>query len=103
MLKRRRRAVGRSMTPLPALRRQSRRRRGRQSAIAATVAREFVSRGSDADFHFSNSLCRAAFALAFLSGLLQPAFAVPGGNCGAVDRLTVALRFAQVLFPELKG
>jgi hypothetical protein len=52
---------------------------------------------------FQIRFVRAAFALAFLSGLLQPAFAVPGGNCGAVDRLTVALRFAQVLFPELKG
>jgi len=52
---------------------------------------------------FQIRFVRAAFALAFLSGLLQPAFAVPGGNCGAVDRLTVALRFAQVLFPELKA
>jgi len=38
-----------------------------------------------------------------LSGLLQPVFAVPGSSCGSVDRLTVALRFAEALYPELKG
>jgi hypothetical protein len=45
----------------------------------------------------------AALALASLLGVLQPAFAVPGESCGSVDRLTVALGFAQVIFPELKG
>jgi len=44
----------------------------------------------------------AAVALVTLSGLLQPAMAAPGGGCGSVDRLTVALRFAQILYPELK-
>jgi len=44
----------------------------------------------------------AAVALVSLTGLLQAASAAPSGSCGSVDRLTVALRFAQVLFPELK-
>jgi hypothetical protein len=44
----------------------------------------------------------AAVALVSLSGLLQAALAAPSGSCGSVDRLTVALRFAQVLFPELE-
>jgi hypothetical protein len=46
---------------------------------------------------------QAALALVSLPGFLQSAFAVPRGNCGAADRLTVALRLAQVLFPEMKG
>jgi hypothetical protein len=54
----------------------------------------------------SNSLIRtllAAVALVSLSGILQSAPTVTGSNCGAVDRLTIALRFAQILYPELKG
>jgi hypothetical protein len=39
----------------------------------------------------------AALALVSLLSLLQPAFAVPGESCGSVDRLTVALRFVQVM------
>jgi hypothetical protein len=45
----------------------------------------------------------AALAFVSLLGLLQPAFAAPGESCGSVDRLIVALRFAQAVFPELKG
>jgi hypothetical protein len=45
----------------------------------------------------------AAVVLVFLSGLLQPAVAATESSCGSVERLIVALRFAQVLFPELKG
>ena len=45
----------------------------------------------------------AGLALASVLGLLQPALAVPGESCGSVDRLIVALRFAQAVFPELKG
>src|SRR5271156_2461043 len=55
------------------------------------------------NFIFRLCFLRAALALVFLSGLPQSAFAVPGVNCGAADRLTVSLRLAQVLFPELKG
>lgn len=46
---------------------------------------------------------RATIALVLLSSCLQPAFAATGGSCGAADRLIVALRFAQGLFPELKA
>src|SRR5579862_5116727 len=67
------------------------------------VALEFISRSTMPSSIFKIPFLRAAFALVSLSGSLQSAFAVPGGNCGAADRLTVALHFAQVLFPELKG
>jgi hypothetical protein len=45
----------------------------------------------------------AAVALVSLPGLLQAAFGVPVSGCGSVDRVIVALRFVQALFPELKG
>jgi len=41
--------------------------------------------------------------LAFTSALLVPNAAVGADNCGSLERLTVALRFAQVVYPELKG
>jgi hypothetical protein len=50
--------------------------------------------------------CRAllvALVLLPLSGSPQHAIAATDESCGSVDRLAIALRIAQVLFPELKG
>jgi hypothetical protein len=72
------------------------------------AAREFTSREPTMPTMRTSifQICSilAAVVLVSLSGLLQPAFALPSSSsCDAVDRLTIALRFAQVLFPELKG
>lgn len=41
-------------------------------------------------------------AFAILSGMIQSASAVPADSCGSLDRLKVALTFAQVMYPDLK-
>jgi hypothetical protein len=41
--------------------------------------------------------------LALTSALLVPNVAVCADSCGSLERLTVALRFAQAVYPELKG
>jgi hypothetical protein len=46
---------------------------------------------------------RATLVLVLLSGLLQPAIVAADDSCGSVSRLIISLRFAQVLYPELKG
>jgi hypothetical protein len=51
---------------------------------------------------FRGGLLLAA-ALVLIPGLVSPPIAAAEEACGSADRLAVALHFAQVLFPELKG
>jgi hypothetical protein len=51
---------------------------------------------------FQNRLLLAA-VLVSLMGLLQPTAAAADPSCGSLNRLAVALHFADVIFPELKG
>jgi hypothetical protein len=50
----------------------------------------------------SQNLVLSAALLSLLS-LLQPPTAAGQAICGSVDRFAVALQFAEVIFPELKG
>jgi hypothetical protein len=44
-----------------------------------------------------------AVALVLFLGLLHPPITADDGSCGSVNRFGAALRFAEVVFPELKG
>lgn len=51
---------------------------------------------------FHIQLCWTAVVVSIL-GLLQPSIASANESCGSLERFAVALRFAEVIFPELKG